>query len=67
MADHMGNDGGEMTKAEWERARQLGEEARRAGMPKTVNPFQFGYTDDYVQRAVAWDDGYAKADEERRR
>lgn len=56
-----------MTKAEWERARQLGEDARRAGMPKTVNPFQFGYTDDYVQRAVAWDDGYAKADEERRR
>lgn len=56
-----------MTKQEFERARQLGEEARRAGMPATVNPFQFGYTDDYVQRAMAWDEGFAKEDEGRKR
>jgi hypothetical protein len=56
-----------MTRAEWERARQLGEEARRAGKCISTNPFAHGWTDEYIQKAVAWDEGYHKEAELRER
>lgn len=47
-----------MTRSEYERARQMGEEARRAGRPDTDNPFSHGWTTDFVMKAIAWEEGY---------
>jgi hypothetical protein len=57
-----------MTRAEWERARQLGEEARRAGRDRDgANPWAEAYHGDGVGLALAFDEGWIRADEERRR
>lgn len=57
-----------MTRTEYERARQLGEEARRAGKDRDgSNPWANAYSGDGVGLAVAFDEGWCKVDEERRR
>lgn len=57
-----------MTKAEWERARQLGEEARRAGRDRAqANPWAMSFTGDGVSLAMAFDTGWDKEDQERRK
>lgn len=57
-----------MTRAQYERARQLGEEARRAGKDRDgSNPWANAYSGDGVGLAVAFDEGWVRADEERKR
>jgi hypothetical protein len=55
-----------MTRAEYERARQLGEEARRAGRDRDgANPWAEAYHGDGVGLALAFDEGWVGEDERR--
>lgn len=57
-----------MTKSEWERARQLGEEARRAGKGRAqANPWAMSFSGDGVSLAMAFDEGWDKENEARSR
>lgn len=57
-----------MKRSEYERALQLGEEARRAGRDRDgANPWAEAYHGDGVGLALAFDEGWMKVDEERRR
>jgi hypothetical protein len=57
-----------MTRNEYERARQMGEEARRAGRDRDAsNPWAQAFSGDGIGLAMAFDEGWERVDSERKR
>jgi hypothetical protein len=53
------------SRIEYERARDLGESARRAGRPASANPFKEDYTERGQILAEAWHEAWALPDRRR--